>query len=76
MSKGYGHFGFDLAYGVMEKNGLPWAVGMLPIMTCDWKNVDWTIPLNLDISPTVNWWNTPVVPNFINNRIRDNWSCA
>jgi hypothetical protein len=45
-------------------------------MTCDWKNVDWTIPLNLDISRTVNWWNTPVVPNFINNRIRDNWSCA
>jgi hypothetical protein len=23
MSKGYGHFGFDLACGVMEKNGLP-----------------------------------------------------
>jgi len=30
-----------------------WAVGTQPIMTYDWENSDWTIPLNLYISKTV-----------------------
>ena len=30
-----------------------WAVGTQPIMTCDWENNDWTVPLNLYISKTV-----------------------
>ena len=37
-----------------------WAVGSLPIMTYDWENKDWTIPLNLDVSKTVMWGKMPV----------------
>jgi hypothetical protein len=37
-----------------------WAVGSLPIMTYDWITDDWTIPLQLDVSKTVKWGNTPV----------------
>jgi len=37
-----------------------WAVGSLPIMAYDWKGKEWTIPLNLTVSKTVKWGNTPV----------------
>jgi hypothetical protein len=37
-----------------------WAVGTLPIMTYNWKTDEWTIPLQLDVSKTVKWGNTPV----------------
>ena len=37
-----------------------WAVGSLPIMTYDWEGEEWTIPLNLNVSKTVTWGNTPV----------------
>jgi hypothetical protein len=37
-----------------------WSVGSLPIMNYDWKAEEWTVPLNLDVSKTVKWGNTPV----------------
>jgi len=37
-----------------------WAVGSLPIMDYDWVNEEWTIPLNLTVSKTLKWGNTPV----------------
>ena len=37
-----------------------WAVGTTPIMNYNWKTKEWTIPLQLDISKTVKWGNTPV----------------
>ena len=37
-----------------------WSVGTLPIMTYDWVNEDWTIPLQLDISKTITWGKTPL----------------
>jgi hypothetical protein len=37
-----------------------WAVGSLPIMNYDWKGKEWTIPLNLTVSKTLKWGNTPV----------------
>lgn len=37
-----------------------WAVGSLPIMTYDWEGEEWTIPLNLTVSKTLKWGNTPL----------------
>ena len=36
-----------------------WAVGTLPIMDYDWVSDEWTIPLNLTVSKTLKWGNTP-----------------
>jgi hypothetical protein len=36
-----------------------WAVGSAPIMTYDWEASQWSIPLNLTISKTVQWGSTP-----------------
>ena len=37
-----------------------WNVGTAPIMNYDWVNHDWTIPLNLSVSKTTRFGNTPV----------------
>jgi hypothetical protein len=37
-----------------------WAVGSLPIMTYDWVEEQWTVPLNLTVSKTLKVGNTPV----------------
>lgn len=36
-----------------------WAMGASPIMTYDWEAEQWTIPLNLTVSKTVQWGSTP-----------------
>ena len=36
-----------------------WSVGTAPIMTYDWEASQWTIPLNLTVSKTVQWGSTP-----------------
>jgi len=36
-----------------------WAVGTQPIMDYDWRNEDWTVPVNLYISKTVLFGKTP-----------------
>jgi len=37
-----------------------WSVGSLPIMDYDWEGEEWTIPLNLTVSKTLKWGNTPL----------------
>ena len=36
-----------------------WALGSAPIMTYDWEASQWSIPLNLTVSKTVQWGGTP-----------------
>lgn len=36
-----------------------WSIGTSPIMTYDWTNDQWTIPLNLNVGKTVIWGGTP-----------------
>lgn len=37
-----------------------WAVGSLPIMDYNWESEEWTIPVNLTVSKTLKWGNTPL----------------
>lgn len=37
-----------------------WSVGTTPIRNYNWETEEWTIPLQVDISKTVKWGNTPV----------------
>ena len=37
-----------------------WNVGTAPIMNFDWESEDWTIPLNLTVSKTPPFGNTPL----------------
>ena len=36
-----------------------WSIGTTPIMSYDWNSEQWNIPLNLNISKTVIWGDTP-----------------
>jgi hypothetical protein len=37
-----------------------WNVGTAPIMNYNWESEDWTIPLNLAVSKTTHFGNTPL----------------
>jgi len=36
-----------------------WTVGTLPIMSYDWENEEWTVPINLTVSKTIIFGKTP-----------------
>jgi hypothetical protein len=40
--------------------GNGWKVGTTPIINYNWVSDEWTVPLNLSVSKTVKWGNTPV----------------
>ncbi len=48
----------QLLFRVLPGGG--WAVGSLPIMNYNWESEDWTIPLNLTVSKTTHFGNTPL----------------
>ena len=54
----YSNTQIQLLFRVLPGGG--WSVGSVPIMNYDWKNEDWTIPLNLAVSKTTHIGSTPL----------------
>jgi len=48
----------QLLFRVLPGSG--WSVGSVPIMNYNWESEDWTIPLNLVVSKTTHFGNTPL----------------